>query len=157
PMQSRDGIAAVALGLGRAVVEGGKCLSFCPRHPRHILQFSSVEDILSNSQSEFWALELNHADSNAEPDAAAGLREARFCLDVAEKDGTLYAVASTYAADNHVVYDGVSRPGPRVVSFAPILKHHVFPLAPLLEQLTRMAEDAFGRPVEIEFAACLPR
>ena len=156
PMEFRDGIAAVALGLGRAVVDGGKCLSFCPRYPRHILQFSSVEDILSNSQSEFWALELNHAE-RGEQNPEASLREARFGLVEAEKDGTLYAVASTYSADNHVVYDGVSRPGARVVSFAPILKHDVFPLAPLLEQLTKMGEDAFGRPVEIEFAACLAR
>jgi CheY-like chemotaxis protein len=156
PMKSRDGIAAVALGLGRAVVDGGKCLSFCPRYPRHILQFSSVEDVLSNSQSEFWALELNHAEPGTE-DAEASLREARFALDAAERDGTLDAIASTYSADNHVVYDGVSRPGPRVVSFAPILKHDVFPLAALLEQLTRIGEDALGRPVEIEFAAHLPQ
>jgi CheY-like chemotaxis protein len=156
PMTVHDGIAAVALGLGRAVVDGGKCLSFCPRYPRHILQFSSVEDILTNSQSDFWALELNHAQAGEE-DAAASLREARFGLDAAERDGTLYSVASTYSADNHVVYDGVSRPGTRVVSFAPILKHDVFPLASLLEQLTKMGEDAFGRPVEIEFAGRLPQ
>jgi hypothetical protein len=156
PMQCRDGIAAVALGLGRAVVDGGKCLTFCPRYPRHILQFSSVEDILANSQSDFWALELNLAE-RGEQDPQASLREARFGLDAAEKDGTLYAVASTYSADNHVVYDGVSRPGTRLVSFAPILKHDVFPLASVLEQLTKMAEDAFGRPVEIEFAARLPQ
>jgi CheY-like chemotaxis protein len=154
PMGYRDGIAAVALGLGRAVVDGGKCLSFCPRYPRNILQFSSVEDILANSQSEFWALELNHLE-RAEDDAAAGLREVCFSLDAAEQDGTLYSVASTYSADNHAVYDGMSRPGARLVSFAPVLKHDVFPLAPLLEQLTKIGEDAFGRPVEIEFAVQL--
>jgi CheY-like chemotaxis protein len=156
PMNYRDGIAAVALGLGRAVVDGGKCLSFCPRYPRHILQFSSVEDILTNSQSDFWALELNHPERGNQ-DPTAELREARFGLEAAEADGTLYALASTYSADNHVVYDGVSRPGPRLVSFAPVLKHDVFPLAPLLEQLTKMGEDAFGRPIEIEFAVRLPQ
>src|SRR5712692_5754233 len=61
PMTFEDGIAAVALGLGRAVVDGGKCLTFCPRYPRNLVQFSSVEDILTNSQSEFWALELDGA------------------------------------------------------------------------------------------------
>jgi CheY-like chemotaxis protein len=156
PMNFHDGIAAVALGLGRAVVDGGKCLSFCPRYPRHILQFSSVDDILANSQSDFWALDLNEA-KNGEENPAAGLREVRFGVDVAESDGTLYSVASTYSADNHVVYDGVSRPGTRLVSFAPILKHEVFPLAALLEQLTKVGEEAFGRPVEIEFAARLPQ
>ena len=156
PMKYRDGIAAVALGLGRAVVDGGKCLSFCPRYPRNILQFSSVEDILANSQSDFWALELNHLQS-ADGEAEADLREARFGLDAAERDGTLYSVASTYSADNHAVYDGVSRPGTRIVSFAPVLKHEVFPLASLLEQLTKIGEEAFGRPVEIEFAVRLPQ
>jgi CheY-like chemotaxis protein len=156
PMKYSDGIAAVALGLGRAVVEGGKCLTFCPRYPRHILQFSSVEDILTNSQSEFWALELNPVHSG-EPDPQAGLREVRFGLDAAEKDGTLYSVASTYSADNQAVYDGMSRAGTHVVSFAPVLKHEVFPLAALLEQLTHIGEDAFARPVEIEFAVRLPQ
>ncbi|HMK21008.1 MAG TPA: PEP/pyruvate-binding domain-containing protein, partial [Terriglobales bacterium] len=156
PMKFRDGIAAVALGLGRAVVDGGKCLSFCPRYPRNIVQFSSVEDILANSQSDFWALELNHLEP-PDDDATASLREVRFGLAAAEQDGTLYSVASTYSADNHAVYDGLSRPGTRVVSFAPVLKHEIFPLAPLLEQLTRIGEEAFGRPVEIEFAIRLPQ
>jgi CheY-like chemotaxis protein len=156
PMSARDGIAAIALGLGRAVVDGGKCLAFCPRYPRHILQFSSVEDILANSQSDFWALELDHSE-RGDQDPTASLREVRFGLDAAETDGTLSAVASTYSADNHAVYDGVSRPGRRVVSFAPVLKHDVFPLAPLLDQLTKIGEDAFGRPVEIEFAVRLPQ
>ena len=65
PMTFEDGIAAVALGLGRAVVDGGKCLTFCPRYPRNLVQFSSVEDILANSQSEFWALELDGASDGA--------------------------------------------------------------------------------------------
>lgn len=156
PMKYEDGVAAVAFGLGRAVVDGGKCLMFCPRYPRNILQFSSVEDILNNSQSEFWALEMNHKESHA-PEPAANLREARFGLNVAEADGTLYSVCSTYSADNHAVYDGVSRPGSRVVTFAPVLKYDVFPLAPLLDQLMFIGEDAFGRPVEIEFAVRLPQ
>ena len=155
PMKYEDGIAAVALGLGRLVVSGGRCLTFCPRYPRHILQFSSVEDILANSQAEFWALELNHGSGHAR-DPIAELREARFGLSEAEADGTLQHVASTYSADNHVVYDGISRSGVRVVSFAPVLKHNVFPLAEILDLLTKIGEDAFGRPVEIEFAARLP-
>jgi CheY-like chemotaxis protein len=154
PMSYSDGIAAVALGLGRAVVDGGKCLTFCPRYPRHLLQFSSVEDILANSQREFWALDLNHGESSADP--LAELREMQFGLEAAESDGTLHSVASTYSADNHVVYDGISRPGTRIVTFAAVLKHDVFPLPGILERLTKIGEDAFGRPVEIEFAVCLP-
>src|SRR5216683_2197702 len=101
PLGFEDGIAAVALGLGREVVGGGKCLRFCPRYPRHLMQFSSVDD--------------------------------------------------------HAVYDGLSRPGVRIVSFAPILKHAVFPLATMLDQLMSIGEEALGRPVEIEFAVQLPR
>ena len=153
PMTFEDGIAAVALGLGRAVVDGGKCLTFCPRYPRNLVQFSSVEDILANSQSEFWALELDGA-----ADGRPGhWHERRFSLDAAENDGTLRAVASTYSRDNHAVYDGVSRPGARIVTFAPMLKHATFPLAEILDDLVRAGEDGLGNPVEIEFAVRLPQ
>lgn len=153
PMTYSDGIAAVALGLGRAVVDGGKCLTFCPRYPRNLVQFSSVEDMLSNSQSEFWALELDGI-----PHGKPGhLHEMRFALEVAENDGTLAAVGSTYSADNHAVYDGLSRSGVRLVTFAPMLKHGIFPLATILDVLVRTGEEALGNPVEIEFAVRLPR
>jgi CheY-like chemotaxis protein len=155
PARAEHGVAAVALGMGREVVDGGKCLSFCPHFPRNIVHFSSVEDILANSQSEFWALQLEHHDSPENP--VAEMREACFGLDVAEHDGTLHRVGSTYSVDNHAVYDGLSRPGVRIVSFAPILKHAVFPLADILLQLTAIAEAAFARPVEIEFAVRLPQ
>jgi hypothetical protein len=152
-MTFHDGIAAVALGLGRAVVDGGKCLTFSPRYPQNLVQFSSVNDILANSQTEFWALELNGV-----PQGRPGhLHESRFDLDVAEADGTLPAVGSTYSVDNQAVYDGVSRPGVRIVSFAPMLKHGLFPLATILETLVKAGEDALGIPVEIEFAVRLPR
>jgi len=165
-MQPNDGIATVALGLGRTVVDGGKSLSFCPRFPRNMIQFSSVEDILRNSQTEFMALDLapNHdshsPDSRSHHDFAQPprsrsverLREHSYSLRDAEKDGTLHYVASTYSRDNAAIYDGVSRPGPRVVTFAPILKHDLFPLAELLDYLQKLGADALGRPVEIEFA-----
>jgi CheY-like chemotaxis protein len=153
PMQPNDGIAAVALGLGRTVVDGGKSLSFCPRYPRNMIQFSSVEDILHNSQTEFMALDLRlpngaqHLDNSPER-----LRESAFPLRDAEADGRLHYVASTYSRDNDAIYDGLSRPGPRVVTFAPILKHDLFPLPALLEYLQKLGADALGRPVEIEFA-----
>ena len=153
PMTFEDGIAAVALGLGRAVVDGGKCLTFCPRYPRNLVQFSSVEDILANSQSEFWALELDGA-AEGRP---GHWHERRFGLDAAESDGTLRALASTYSRDNHAVYDGVSRPGSRIITFAPMLKHGTFPLAEILDDLVRAGEDALGNAVEIEFAVRLPQ
>ena len=154
PMRVEDGFAAVALGLGRAVVGAGNCLTFSPRYPQNLVQFSSVEDMLANSQTEFWALNLDHA---AQTGDASDLREVSFRLDAAEADGTLQWVGSTYSVDNHAVYDGLSRRGPRIVSFAPILKHGMFPLAGILDQLMRLGEDALGRPVEIEFAVRLPQ
>ena len=159
PMSYGDGIAAVALGLGRTVVDGGKCLTFCPRYPRNIMQFSSVEDMLANSQREFWALELDHMERGDEStsDPLLEFKEVRFGLDVAESDGTLDNLGSTYSLDNNVIYDGLSRPGTRIVSFAPILKHGVFPLAPILERVTKIGDEAFGRPVEVEFAVRLPQ
>jgi hypothetical protein len=163
PMAFEDGIAAIALGLGRSVVDGGKCLTFCPRYPQNLVQFSSVEDILANSQSEFWALELRGASPELQGTSTDGGRshrhwqESRFGLDAAEDDGTLQAVASTYSRDNHAIYDGVSRAGTRIVTFAPMLKHRTFPLAEILDDLVRAGEDGLGNPVEIEFAVRLPQ
>jgi len=146
PMSTGDGIAAAALGLGRTVIEGGKCLMFCPRFPRHLVQFSTAEDMLVHSQTAFWALDLT---------AHGGLKESRYGLEVAEEDGTLAAVGSTYSADNDAVYDGLGRDGARLVSFAPVLKHDLFPLAPVLDALMSVSAEALGRPVEIEFAVKL--
>jgi CheY-like chemotaxis protein len=166
PMQPNDGIATVALGLGRTVVDGGKSLSFCPRYPRNMIQFSSVEDVLKNSQTEFMALDFDaqhkHAHSGSGLPGSARrlggaerLREHAFPLREAERDGTLASVASTYSRDNDTISDGLSRPGPRLVTFAPILKHNLFPLPAILEHLQKLGADALGRPVEIEFAVRL--
>jgi CheY-like chemotaxis protein len=152
PLKPDDGIAAVALGLGRTVAEGGQTLSFCPRDPQHILQFSAVEDILANSQREFWAIEMSGGGGRGNHES---MRETRFGLDVAESDGTLYALGSTYSHENHVIYDGLSRPGVRLVTFAPILKHGVFPLAEILDLLLDLGHEGMNRPAEIEFAARL--
>ncbi len=149
PMAAGDGIVAIALGMGRAVVEGGACLRFCPRYPRSIQQFSSVEEMIETTQREFWALPLEATDGNA------GMREERFTLSTAEADGTLAAVGSTYVAENEAIYDGLSRHGPRLVTFAPILKQGLFPLPEVLATLMQAGERGMGAPVEIEFAVSL--
>lgn len=156
PLQPEDGVAAVALGLGRAVVEGGRVLSFCPRAPRHLVQFSSVTDILANSQRSFWAVDFDASpDASTGIAAADGLRERSYDLDVAEEDGTLRALGSTYSVENDVVYDGLSRSGVRLVSFAPILKHGLFPLAQLVSDLLEIGAGGMNRPCEMEFAVRL--
>lgn len=149
PRTARDGIAAVALGLGRTVVEGERCVRFCPRAPRQVLHFSSVADTLETSQRGFWALDLEGGHG------AANTREAWFDLGAAEADGTLAAVGSTFSAENDAIYDGVSRPGVKVVTFAEVLKHDAFPLAPLLAGLLKIGSDGGNAPVEIEFAVNL--
>ncbi len=148
PLVAEDGIAAIALGLGRSVVAEGNCLRFSPRHPRHLVQLSSVKDMLANTQRGFWALDLA---------GDGGMRESRYELADAEHDGTLGAVASTYSRENDAIYDGLSRPGVRVVSFASILKHESFPLAALLDRLLELGRWGMGAPVEIEFAVDLAR
>ena len=151
-----DGVTSVALGLGRTVVDGEPCLSFSPRDPRHILQFSSVDDILAQSQRMFWGLEIGAANGRGSGDAHdAGLRESRYDLAVAEADGTLHALGSTYSPENHAVYDGLSRPGVRLVTFAPVLKHDVFPLGEIVSWLLDVGTRGMNRPAEIEFAVRL--
>ncbi len=153
PFGSDDGIAAVALGLGRTVGEGEPCLRFCPRYPRHVLQASSVQEFLNTSQREFWALDLGDGVEGVhDPDDS---RMVRLSLERAEQDGTLHAVGSTYSHENDAVYDGLSRAGVRLVSFAPVLKHERFPLAEVLDQLLDLGEQATSAPVEIEFAVNL--
>ena len=150
PMRSEDGIAAVVLGLGEMVVSGQPCFRFCPRYPRNIVQFSSVQDTLSNAQREFLALELRQ-------EGPGGFAPGRFDLAAAEEDGTLARVGSTYSAENDAVFDGISRPGVRLVTFAPILKFGLFPLAEILDALLGVAVAGTSVPVEIEFAVHFPR
>jgi CheY-like chemotaxis protein len=149
PLEAEDGIVAAALGMGRAIVEGGVCIRFCPRYPRNILQFASVADMLETTQREFWALPLEGGKADG------GMREEAFDLATAEADGALAAVASTYSPENDAVYDGLSRPGPRLVTFAPVLKQGTFPLAEILSTLMAEGAQGMGTPVEIEFAVNL--
>ncbi len=151
PLRSEEGIVAVALGLGRTVVDGERCLRFSPAHPRHIVEFSSVEDMLKNAQRGFWALQLRSGGESTT------LRDGltRLTLDDAESHGVLGPLGSSYSPQNNVVYDGVGRAGIRLVTFAPILKNEVFPLAEIVGELLEMGAGGTSSPVEIEFAVNL--
>ena len=149
PMKASDGIAAVALGFGRAVVDGEPCVRFCPGAPRHVPHLSSVADMVDSSQRAFWALHLTGGD------APEDSRETRWELSAAEADGTLGAVGSTWSPENDAVYDGISRSGVRLVTFAPVLKQEVFPLAPLVSALLKIGSEEANAPVEIELAVDL--
>jgi CheY-like chemotaxis protein len=154
PQKSDDGIALVALGLGKTVVEGGNTVRFCPRFPKHLLQFFSTKETLMHAQQDFYALDLkgkldHHPDSIKDPLVKT------YELTVSEEDGTLYSVGSTYSTEDEAVYDGISRDGIRVVTFSPILKHKMFPLPEILDLLLSLGTWGMGSPVEIEFAVNL--
>jgi CheY-like chemotaxis protein len=148
-----DGVANVALGLGKTVVEGGASLRFTPAFPGVLPQFPSVRDLFRFSQREFYAIAMRHAAS------VAFLEEDQYLvrcgLDRAEADGTLRFLASTYSRDDDALYDGIGRSGPRIVTFAHVLKNDVFPLAGILIELLRLSSAAMNCAVEIEFAGTL--
>jgi CheY-like chemotaxis protein len=154
PQKAADGIVSVALGLGKTVVEGGASVRFCPKYPGHLQQFSSTEDTLANHQHEFFALDMEASPGGASVAARSpeDLYVRKFPLSVAEEDGTLRYVGSTYSAQNDAVYDGLSRSGTRLVTFAPVLKNKLLPLPEILDDLLRAATAGVGTPVEMEFA-----
>lgn len=149
-LRAGGGVAFVALGLGRTVVDGGKCLRFSPQHPQVLPQLSTVKDVLHNSQREFLAVDVSRPDVWPQLKTDTDLVTLR--LEDAERHGTLDAVGSVYSPENEAVYDGLGRPGARLVTFAPVLKHDVFPLAPILSFLLELGQRAMSSPVEIEFA-----
>lgn len=155
PQKSTDGAAMAALGLGKTVVDGGLCVKFSPRYPNQLPQFYTIADSMKSSQQKFYALNLDGClDDFDETEDLFRLLQL-YGLEVAERDGTLKYVGSTYSHENNTIYDGVARQGPRLVTFAPILKHKLFPLPEILEMLLEMGDWAMGTPVEIEFAVNL--
>jgi CheY-like chemotaxis protein len=154
PQKSDDGIALVALGLGKTVVEGGNTVRFCPRFPKHLLQFFSTKETLMHAQQDFYALNLT-GKLDHHPDSIRDPLVKRYELTISEEDGTLYSVGSTYSTEDEAVYDGISRDGIRVVTFSPILKHKMFPLPEILDLLLSLGTWGMGSPVEIEFAVNL--
>jgi hypothetical protein len=145
------------LGLGKTVVDGGRSLCFSPAHPRRLYQFSSTEATLRTAQSEFVALDLS--DPNLEELRSSGTDAAleTLGLDVAEQHETLHAVGSVYDQEAHAIYDGISRPGPRLVTMAGVLKGRVAPLDETIGFMLQVGTAAFSGPVEIEFAVDLRR
>ncbi len=154
-LKAEDGMANVALGLGKAVVDGEKSLRFSPRHPKVLPQMPSVEAALANTQTEFYGLDLSR--SEAMPDLTEEANIVRCGLDRAEEDGVLDSLGATYSPENHMIYDTIYRKGVRLVNFAGVLKHDRYPLAELLVRMLAMLEEGMGAPVELEFAVCLPR
>jgi hypothetical protein len=154
-MTPEDGVASVALGLGKVVVEGGRCVRFSPAHPRMPMQSLTTEEYLENAQRAFLALDLSAPGPRRRPGATTQPILVSLDLNVAEAHGTLAPVGSVYSADNDAIYDGISRPGARLVTLAGVLKGSVFPLAEVLSFLLKVGSAASSCPVEIEFAVNL--
>ncbi len=149
-MVPADGVASVALGLGKTVVEGGESLMFSPAHPQVLPQFPTIADWLAGSQRKFYALCMDRPEVYPSADGNAHLVHLE--LDAAEEDGTLAFVGSVYSPENDVIYDGIHRTGLRLVTFAHILRTELFPLADILKLLLDIGREGMACPVEIEFA-----
>ncbi len=152
-VQPEDGVVYVALGLGKTIVDGHNCVRFSPGYPEKLPQFSTTKDMLNNSQHDFFAIDMR--DPSILPEAGGEMGLSRLDLRQAERDGTLYPICSTFSAENDRVYDGASREGTRIVSFAPILKLHRFPLCDITQYLLQLGSQGLNCPVEIEFAVNL--
>ncbi|MFO7653036.1 MAG: PEP/pyruvate-binding domain-containing protein [Candidatus Krumholzibacteriia bacterium] len=152
PMRAEDGVAVVALGMGRTVVEGGKCLHFCPALPDILPQFDSPGDWLACSQREFWAIDVRHPEAYP---TAEDFNLLKLDLATAERHGTLAAVGSVYSPESDRIHDGLDHEGVRLVTFAQVLKANVFPLTKILRGLLELGRRTMSSPVEIEFAVSL--
>ncbi len=152
-MKPEEGIATIALGLGKAVVEGEKTLRFSPAHPQILPQRSTVKDILENAQRYFYALRLERSCHYLEINDGAHLWHRE--LSDAEDELPVQLLSSTYVADEHRIRDTIHIPGQRVLTFAHVLKYREFPLADILKDLLQLGEQGMGCPVEMEFSVAL--
>ena len=148
--KAEDGIANIALGLGKYIVDGGQTLRFSPRHPHSILQMSTMDFALRETQTRFYALDLKNMAETFSVDDAFNL--VKLGLKDADAEGSLKYIVSTYDPYDQIIRDGYYPGGRKILSFVNILQHDVFPLADTLDQILRIGQQEMGRPVEIEFA-----
>ncbi len=155
PEKSEDGIATIAYGLGKLIAEGGITLRFSPRYPKKLMQLSSVENAVRNTQHYFYALDMNPDRFIPSVDDKVNLVKLKIAG--AENDSALKYVASVYDMDNHIIQDGISYPGKKIITFSNILVHDTFPLAKAIDTLLQTGQKAMNNPIEIEFAVNLDK
>ncbi|MFA5649821.1 MAG: PEP/pyruvate-binding domain-containing protein, partial [Proteiniphilum sp.] len=148
--RTEDGIVNMALGLGKYIVDGNTGLRFSPLHASNILQLSSLDLALRDTQTRFYALDLDSVAREFSVDEGFNLQKPR--VRDAEQEGPLRYVASTYDHHDQIIRDGYYEGGRKIISFANILQHDMFPLNEILERLLKAGQKEMGRPVEIEFA-----
>ena len=150
PARAEDGVVDLAFGLGKTVVDGGKTWTYSPAYPQMPPPFDSVEELLHETQNEFWVVNMG------EPEAYDPIKETEYLqiknLMHAEKDGSLRYLASTYQPESGRLSAGVGMKGPRAITFAPLLNLNEVPFNNLIKTLLKHCEESLGCPVEIEFA-----
>ena len=148
--RSEDGIASLALGLGKYIVDGGQTLRVSPYHPHQVLQTSELETALRETQTQFYAIDTTHTGDDFKVDD--GFNIARVKVKEAAADGSITYLASTFDPYDNIIRDGIYEGGRKVITFAGVLQQDVFPLPELLQMSMKYGAESMRRPVEIEFA-----
>lgn len=151
--KAEEGTVSLALGLGKYIVDGGLTLRVCPYHPDQVLQTSEMEIALRETQTQFYALDLKNTGSDFSIDD--GFNLLKIPVREAEKDGSLQYIASTYDPYDMIIRDGIYPGGRKLITFANVLQHGVFPLPRILQMVQEYGQGEMRRPVEIEFAVTL--
>jgi hypothetical protein len=150
PEKPEDGIANIAIGLGKQIVEGGQTMRFSPKYPKKVLQLSSPDQALKETQKQFYVLDLDPNNFFPSTDDGVNLKPIRV-RDINSNWG-LDRLMSTYDFDNNIIREGAGHKGKKIVTFANILKHNTFPLSEILSDILSIGEREMNTPIEIEFA-----
>jgi len=148
--KAEEGIASLAVGLGKYIVDGGQTLRVSPYHPQQILQMSEMEIALRDTQTRFYALDMKDVGNELKVDDGFNILNLR--VKEADRDGTLTYLASTFDPYDQIIRDGIYEGGRKVISFCGLLKNGVFPLPELLQISQKYGAEEMRRPVEIELA-----
>ena len=151
--RAEDGVCEIAVGLGKYIVDGGMALRFSPKHPRNVLQTSTLDLALRDTQTTFYAINESEAVENFKVDD--GFNITRLRVQDAAMQGHLKYMVSTYNPFDEMIVDNDMGRGRKVVTFANILSHEVFPLAKIADSMLHKGQLAMNRPVEIEFAGMI--
>ena len=150
---AEEGIASLALGLGKYIVDGGQTLRVSPYHPKQVLQTSEMDTALKETQTRFYALDMSHVGDEFKVDDGFNILSLR--VKEADKDCSLQGIASTYDPVDQIIRDGIYEGGRKVISFSGVLQHDIFPLPEILQLSQKLGSEEMRRPVEIEFACNL--
>ena len=148
--KAEEGVASLALGLGKYIVDGGQTLRMSPYHPEKILQLSEMELALRETQTHFYALDMSHVSDEFKVDDGFNIKKLR--VKEADKDGSLRYISSTYDPVDQVIRDGYYEGGRKIISLCGLFQHGILPFPQLLQMSMRYGEEGMRRPVEIELA-----